>query len=227
MGLDWNPIGKPKPGHEKEFERLFNLLGDKPVSTSLRDRIAGIFRRFDREAATERFFEIQISPFITLGAPQVGIDKRADEWAKDRYRESPPESKSETQFLEELEGYYVAAIAPECDGLPFYSNGSLGYVEPYSFRAQFLTIDCEDILGSELIERCYTSCLAAELASLGAELRAVANSYATKHEVSHVAEIRTIEAPDDSPESKAHIMFSAAKWCEYWSSRGHGLEAYF
>jgi hypothetical protein len=30
MGLDWNPIGKPKPGHEAEYEKLFNLLNNNP-----------------------------------------------------------------------------------------------------------------------------------------------------------------------------------------------------
>lgn len=227
MGLDWNPIGKPKPGHEEEFENLFRLLGDKPVSGSLFDRFKQLFHRFDRDAATKRWFEIQVSPFVTIQAPQVGFDPGADEWARARHRENPQAVKTEAQFLEELQGYYVVALAPPCDGIPFYSNGPAGYVELYSFRAQFITNDCKDIIGDELLERCYTSCLAPGLVSLGAELRACANDYASKHGVSQVETVRELDAPEDSPESRAHILFAAARWCEYWSSRGHGLEAYF
>lgn len=56
----------------------------------------------------------------------------------DRYRKNPPKDKTEAQFLEELKGHYVVALAPPCDGVPFYSNGSMGYVEALSFRAQFI-----------------------------------------------------------------------------------------
>ena len=227
MGLDWNPIGKPKPGHEEEFENLFQLLGDGPATGSLFDRFKQLFHRFDRDAATKRWFEIQNSPFVTIQAPQVGSDSAADEWAKARYRENPQEDKTEAQVLEDLKGYYVVALAPACDGIPYYTNGPAGYVELYSFRAQFLTNDCSDIIGDELLEKSYTSCLAPGLASLGAELRACAANYSSKHGVSQVETIRELDAPEDSPESRAHILFAAAKWCEYWSSRGHGLEAYF
>ena len=227
MGLDWNPIGKPKPGHEEEFETLFRLLNGNRMTGSFLERFKQLFHRFDREAATKRWFEIQISPFVTVRAPQVGLDPQADEWARARYREGPKKDKTEAQFLEELKGYYVVALAPPCDGIPYYSNGAAGYVEPYSFRAQFITNDCKDIIGSELLERCYHSCLAPGLAGLGTELRSRARDYAFKHGISHVEAIRELDAPEGSPESKAHILIAAAKWCEYWSSRGHGLEAYF
>lgn len=227
MGLDWNPIGKPKPGHEEEFETLFRLLGANSSGGNWLQKAKQLFHRFDRDAATKRWFEIQISPFFTVQAPQVGIDPRADEWAKERYRENPPKDKTEVQFLKELKGYYVVALAPQCDGIPYYSNGPTGYVELYSFRAQFITNDCKDVVGKDLLEKCYHSCLAPDLTSLGAELRACANDYAFKHDVSYVESVRELDAPENSPESKAHILFAAAKWCEYWSSRGHGLEAYF
>lgn len=226
MGLDWNPIGKPKYGHEEEFEKLFRLLGDNPVGSWL-ERAKQLFHRFDRDAATKRWFEIQISPFVTVQAPQVGMDPKADEWARARYREKPPKDKTEAQFLEELKGCYVVALAPPCDGIPYYTNGSAGYVELYSYRAQFIVIECKEIVGDELLEKCYHSCLAPALATLGAELRARAEAYAAEHGVSNVEAVRKLDAPDSSHELKAHILFSAAKWCEYWSSRGHGLEAYF
>jgi hypothetical protein len=46
---------------------------------------------------------------------------------------------------------------PPCDGLPRYTNGSPGgYVERYSFRAQFLQ-DCEEELGDDLLATAYES----------------------------------------------------------------------
>jgi hypothetical protein len=29
--------------------------------------------------------------------------------------------------------------------------------------------------------------------------------------------------PDGTPEAKGHLLYAAAKWCTYWSQRGHGL----
>lgn len=227
MGLDWNPIGKPKAGREEEFAELFSQLSNNPVAGSWFDKFKQLFQRVDRDALSKRWFEIQISPFATVQAPQVGVDPPADEWARARYKELAPKDKTEDQFLEELKGYYVVALAQPCDGIPYYSNGPAGYVELYSFRAQFITIDCKDIVGNALLEKCYQSCLASGLAEFGAELRECASEYASKHGVSHVETVRELDAPEGSPESNAHILFAAAKWCEYWSSRGHGLEAYF
>lgn len=228
MGLDWNPIGKPKPGYEEEFERLFHMLVGNPQNEGwLLEKIKHVFGLRTREAASKRWFEIQISPFVTIQAPQVGEDPRADEYARQRYREKPPKNKSEEQFLEELKGHYVVALATPCDGIPVYSNGPFGYVELFSFRAQWIVIECRDIVGYALIERCYRSYLARDLMSLGKDVLERAAAYAAKHGVSGVEGIRVLDAPKASPEAKAHILFSAAKWCEYWSSRGHGLEACF
>ena len=58
MGLDWNPIGKPKPGHEDESEKLFYMLGDSTVSTGWFANFKKLFSRFDREATTIRWFEM-------------------------------------------------------------------------------------------------------------------------------------------------------------------------
>ncbi|QOJ09409.1 hypothetical protein [Nitrosomonas sp. H1_AOB3] len=221
MGLDWNPIGKPVAGHEEEYEKLFKLLSDTPIAGSWRDKFKQLFQRIDRDAVTKRWLEIQVAPYVTIQAPQVGIDARADEWAKARYKENPPKDKTEAELLYELRGYYVVALAPPCDGIPYYSNGPAGYVELYSFRSQCIVVDCKDIVGKALLEKCYQSCLAPGLSALGAELRACASDYASKHNVIHVEAVRELDTPEGSPESKAHILFSAARWCEYWSSRGH------
>jgi hypothetical protein len=214
MGLDWNPIGRPKAGHEDEFDRLFSLLvqRDTPI---------------DREQVTKQWLGIQISPFETIKAPRVGFDPAADAWARDRYRAIPQPTNSEAEFVRSLEGYYVVALAAPCDGIPVYSNGALGYVEGYSFRAQFL-LERSGLLGEEVTARLYRSCLAKDLAALGGTIREVATSYASRENVLHVEHVWGADgiAPD-SAESTAHILFSAARWCEYWSSRGHGMDAYW
>ncbi len=228
MGLDWNPIGKPQPGCEQEFERLFHILTGKPKPTiSIFQRLKQAFTRPDIEQAKQRFEAIQITPYQTIQAPRVGFDAIATQWARDRFAEHPPPGKTLDDFLESLHGYHVVPLSPPSDGLPVYSNGPAGYVESFSFRAQWLVIECPDILGKQTLKQCYESGLAPELADLGRTLRHIATAYSTTHSVAQAAEVRDIAAPEGSPAFKAHLLFSAAKWCEWWSSRGHGFEAYF
>jgi hypothetical protein len=230
MGLDWNPLGRPRPGHEEEFAGLFRTLFANPVNVGLLEKLLRRLRGFDREKLSARWFEIQISPYEALDAPRVGSDPPADEWARQYYRNMPGEKKAEkteAEFLKEMSGYYVLQLVPACDGIPMYSNGGMGYVERFSFRGQFLVNDCKDIIGSGLVEQAFQTCLAPGLASLGAALMEKAVEYAARNNVSHVADVRQPDFEEGSPEGNAHIVFSAAKWCNFWSSRGHGLEAYF
>jgi hypothetical protein len=223
MGLDWNPLGKPKLGSEDEFASLFQQLGesgDWGWFEKIRRRRQGT----DRESLNKRWNEIQITPHETVGAPQVGSSAEADAWANERYKELPPPKPSESEFMQEMQGYYVLALAPPCDGFPHYSNWTMGYVERFSFRAQFLH-DCEDIISDETFEKCYVSCLAPGLATLGQELRACATSYARDKHLEHIELVADGAFEEKSPERKLHILYSATRWCEYWSSRGHGLEA--
>jgi hypothetical protein len=226
MGLDWNPLGKPKPGHEAEFERLFYQLVDLPRRDGTTDNVFNLLTPENRETIEARWYEIQISPFETVQAPRVGFDPHADAWARQKYAEQEAPDKSEAEFLAGLQGYYVVALAPPCDGLPLYSNGPLGYVELFSFRAQFLT-DCSDIIAEELLTQCWGSCLAPDLAALGAELREAAIAFARPRGLLHLEKVYDLDADEGTPESQAHILFSAAKWAAYWSSRGHGMDAYF
>lgn len=214
MGLDWNPIGKPKIGSESEFNRLFSLLVDGTAE-------------LDKEKLAKQWLEIQMSPFETIQAPRVGFDTRADAWARDRYQKLQQPTTSEAEFMRSMAGYYVAALAAPCDGIPAYSNGPLGYVELYSFRAQFL-LDRPNIMGDDLTARLYKSCLAKELAILGNDIHDAAMLYAHREKVSQIEHLPTADGLEpDSPESTAHILFSAARWCKYWARHGHGMEAYW
>ncbi len=226
MGLDWNPIGKPKTGFEEEFERLFKRLGELPANVGWFEKFRRRLKGVDRDAIDRRWHEIQITPYETLQAPQVGFSDAATEWALSRFAEMKDPKPSQEEFLEEMNGYYVLDLVPKCDGIPWYSNGGMGYVEKFSFRAQFLC-NSEHIIGANTLEKCYVSCLAPGLQALGHELRASALSYSVREGVAHVEHIDQLDFQDETPESNAHILFSAARWCEYWSSRGHGLEAYW
>ncbi|MFM0742082.1 hypothetical protein PQQ51_33045 [Paraburkholderia xenovorans] len=214
MGLDWNPIGRPKPGHEEDFERLFLLLvgGDATV---------------DKDQLAKQWQKIQLSPFETIKAPRVGSDPRADAWARDRYQTIQHPTTSEAEFVRSMVGYYVAALAAPCDGIPVYSNGPLDYVELYSFRAQFL-VDRQEILGHDLTLSLYKSCLAKDLAVLGGKIHDAATLFAHREKVSNIEHVRSPDgiAPDSSG-ATTHILFSAARWCEYWARHGHGMEAYW
>ena len=123
-----------------------------------------------------------------------------------------------------MQGYYVVDLVAECDGIPVYIAM---HDEAHIFRAQFLN-DCEEILGTELFERAYETKLAEETKEYANELMEIADQYATSNNCSQLKNQRTPpEVDEDSPEAKAHILFSAARWLQFWSSRGHGMEADF
>lgn len=205
MGLDWNPGNKPKPGHEEEFDDLFRLLTNGE----------------EEQFLVDRFHKITISAYETLEAPRVGVDSAATEWARRRYAEQAPDV-SEQNFLSELEGYYVLDLVPPCDGLPQYTNGPAGYVENFSFRAQFLN-DCVDIIGTVLMEKAYETRNAGETVEFGRLLIDKAENHASEHGL----DIATLNAGrPGSLEEKLDIVISAGRWCVFWGERGHPMEAY-
>ncbi|GAA1814510.1 hypothetical protein GCM10009682_39480 [Luedemannella flava] len=125
MGLDWNPGNKAAPGCEAEFADLFRRLTDPDGDAA-------------DDGDVQRFFAISVSAFETLNAPVVGRDPEADAWARQLRRELGRD-ESEEEFLAGMAGFAVLPLVAPCDGLPRYTNGSPGgYVEQYSFRAQFL-----------------------------------------------------------------------------------------
>ena len=223
MGLDWNPLGKPKPGFEDEFASIFQQLGESSNWGWLEKRRRRREGR-DQEGLQKRWDEIQITPHETVGAPQVGSSAAADAWIRERYLEMESPKPSESEFMQEMQGYYVLALAPPCDGFPHYSNSTAGYVERFSFRAEFLRL-CEDIIPEDTLAKCYESCLADAFAVLAQELRACTTSYAQVNNLQHLEFAADVAFDEESPESKVHILYAATRWCEYWSSRGHALEA--
>jgi hypothetical protein len=212
MGLDWNPMGRPRPGHEEELGRLFREIGGATGK--------------QRETLLTRFREISQPPFEWLGAPRVGSDPNADDWLKERLTRSGQLDKLE-QARAAMRGFYVLDLLPECDGFPPYSNYGMSQgVDRFSFRAQFLN-DVDDILGPELKQRAFTPMLADDLRQYAGQLYEKATTYARSEGVEHVEQIRRPTFEEGSPASRAHILFWAAKWGRFWAERGHGLEPWF
>ncbi len=208
MGLDWDPMPRAKPGHEREVAEIVMA-----------------FRRTQDKGLFARFGEITEPAFETLGAPRVGIDDAADAWL--RTMVAPDKFDAARAGMH---GYYVLALLPECDGFPMYSNHSVSQqLDRYSFRAQFLR-DVEDELGPELFERAYEHLTVDEHVAYAAALLDTARRFAREHRVEHVEHVdrATSNTYDEgSDELRAHILFAAAKWAAYWSSRGHGLSPWF
>lgn len=208
MGLDWNPASKPKDGYEKEFEKIVSKL------------LKGVL--WGEEKLKKRFDEISIPAFESLDAPMVGRDKEADIWISQRYDNSDKSVPLQV-WIDEYKGYKVFTLVENCPGIPTYSSGGMGYVEAYSFRADFLK-ECEHIIGPETLNRAFEYMPPEKLLLYGNELLEHAHQYAEKHQ------LKIPESSVDDMESDAfhlHVIQAAGEWAIFWASKGHGLEPYF
>lgn len=217
MGLDWNPINKPKQGEEKKFEEIYHVISNnKQPDTNILGNIT------DRDTLLNLFFTISTSHYETLDAPRVGSNKEATDWMKDKFELRIDKTQTLDQFIETQHGFYVLDLVPPHDGIPTYMAM---HAEAHIFRAQFLE-GCEDVIGAENLEQAYQPMLAKEAVAFGNTLMQCATNYAKKHDVLHVKDQRTLTNTEiHSPESKAHIVFSAAKWLLWWGEKGHGFMA--
>lgn len=213
MGLDWNPGNRPRPGFEVEFRRLADGIQEQRIKEGSPDH--------------NRFFEISISAYETLQAPRVGSDSRADEWIRRKYHQQP-QQMSEAEWVKQFQGFYVVELVPPCDGIPRYSNGSPGgYVEPFSFRAQYLR-DCESFVPPGLLDAAYESKLPEATIAYGHELLLIGQVFARANGLDPL----NCAASDDdvehqTPRYRADIVLSAGRWCVFWGERGHMLDAYW
>jgi hypothetical protein len=211
MGLDLNPLGKPTQGNEKEFDRLF-----QEIKNSSGD---------DRHKLISRWLEIQSSPYETLNTPKIGIDAEATNWVIEHFRKLENPGETEDEHIEKYFGQYLPQLIAPCDGIPMYSNSAINAASRQSFRGQFIVDDCADIVGQEIIDRLYTSSLAKELLQLGEDIYSIAKEYSKTNGVEFTEDLKVSDAEEKSPELNAHILFSLAKWCKFWGSKGHGFEA--
>ncbi len=235
MGLDWLAGNKAKPGFEAEFLEMLKARRDGVSPT---------------DEIIERFQEISLASYTQVGAPEVGVDKGADAWVRFKVRSNAMtaeefnsafpdgvnlaeaafqdnQNDDEAEALEQMAGFRVLEMAPQCAGLPVYTMGAISdQVDLTSFRGKALH-DCEEPLGEELLERAYTMQLPDELVEYGETLLKRAQEFAGENNCSEAAEqFEFSDWSDESAESKAHIMASAGRWCIYWGSRGHFLDAW-
>ncbi len=223
MGLDMIQLGKPKPGFEKRFDRLYRIIqGKEKQEISFFEKLKGKKIK-SKDELLEEWFSIQIQPYETIKAPKVGRDKEADEWIKNEYEkleDKPPFD----EFLTEYNGYYVIELAKEKDGVPVYF--SLGE-DKNVFRGKFLE-NCVDLIGEDLVNEAWETKLGADTLDYGNRLMEMATKIATENNLEYLKNQRIPPDTDiASLESKLHIVFSLAKWLIFYGKNGHGYEAYY
>ena len=223
MGLDMRPMGKPKPGFEKRFVDIFEMVTkDKIPQPSFLDKLKG--KKYPtKDELLQEWFANQIQTYETIKSPRVGRDKEADEWIRNKYNDLEQKPLLE-QFLKEHDGYYVIELAKEQDGVPVYI--AMGQDENV-FRGQFLQ-DCIDTIGEDLVNEAWETKLADETLDYGNRLMAVADKIAKERKLEYLKTQRLPpDSDEDTIESKLHIVYSLAKWLIFYGKNGHGYEADF
>jgi hypothetical protein len=223
MGLDMRPMGKPKPGFEKRFLEIFEMVSqDKIPQPTFFEKLQGK-KQPTKDELLEEWFANQIQSYETIKAPRVGQDKVADDWIKEKYEELE-EKPPFDEFINEHNGFYVIELAKEQDGVPVYI--AMGQDENV-FRGEFLR-DCEDIIGEDLMSEAWNTKMADETLDYGNRLMEVADKLAKEHKLEYLKSQRIPPDTDEEAiESKLHILFSLAKWLIFYGKNGHGYEADF
>src|SRR5215510_4553939 len=80
MGLDWNPLNKPKPGSEAEFAALLAEVVSPEIE--------------EDDPRLARFEAISITPYETLAVPRVGASEAADRWAREQHRQREEQERA-------------------------------------------------------------------------------------------------------------------------------------
>lgn len=223
MGLDWRPMGKPKPGFEERFKQIFRILTDKEKQEiGFFDKLKGKKVK-SKDELLEEWFDISDKTYETIKAPRVGRDKVADDWIKGKYQETD-KAISQDEFIKKHEGYYVIELAEELDGVPVYI--AMGQDENV-FRGQFLQ-DCKDLIGEDLLNEGWGTKFANETLDYGQQLMTIADKIASQNKMLYLKDQRIPpDTDEDSLESKIHILYAAAKWLIFYGKNGHGFEADF
>ena len=223
MGLDMRPMGKPKPGFENRFIEILEMVTkDNIPKPNFFEKLKGK-KLPTKEELLQEWFANQIQSYETLKAPKVGTDKIANDWIKQKYEESEKEI-SETEFIEQHNGFYVIELSEDKDGVPTYI--SLGQDENV-FRGQFL-VDCTEIIGEDLVAEAWNTKNAEETLDYGNRLMTIATKIAREKNLEYLSEQRIPPDLDETNiESKLHILFSLSKWLIFYGKNGHGYEADF
>lgn len=217
------PMGKPKPGFEKRYLEIFEMVSqDKIPKSTFLDKLKGK-KLPTREELLEEWLTNQIQTYETIKAPRVGREKVADEWIKKKYSETD-KSISESEFIIQHQGFFVIELAKEEDGVPVYI--SLEQDENV-FRGQFIK-DCVDLIGEDLVNEAWETKLADATLNYGKRLMIEADRIAEENSLQFLKDQRLPpDTCEDNIESKLHIIYSLAKWLIFYGKNGHGYEADF
>jgi hypothetical protein len=208
--LEWEPLPKAKRGHEREFADLFRKL--QVAKESRRDQLL------------QWFADVTEPAYALIGAPCVGTDEVADAWLRAKVEKSNRLEELDA-IAADMAGTYVLDLLPPCEGFPVYRSSL--EVERYTFHAELLRATSDE-LGVELCELAYTMMLPEALSDYATRLFVTADRFAADHKLpEHVATIREPVFPEGTDGRRGHVLYAAAKWCEYWSVRGHGLAVTF
>jgi hypothetical protein len=223
MGLDMRPMGKPKPGFEKRFKEIYEMVTTNKIpEPTFLEKLQGK-KRPTKDELLQEWFANQIQSYETIKAPRVGKDEEANDWIKARYQELEKKPSLE-EFLKEHQGYYVIDLAKEKDAVPVYR--AMGQDENV-FRGQFLA-SCADVIGEELVNEAWVTKLADDTLDYGNRLMAAADRVAGEKGLQYLKDQRIPpDTSETSIESKLHIVYSLAKWLVFYGKNGHGYEADF
>lgn len=215
MGLDWVPMGRPKPDHEAEYDRLWNLLFNEFAT----NEDEGTDEDFDR------FEQIIIEPYDDVGAPLIGTDPVAIELFHKMKSSGLYQGISEQEFLASDSGKRFVDHLEQSDLVPSLV-GSLSII---SFRGEWVSD-----LGSEFDEvtaRGWANMSASDALKFANELEEFAGRYAQENDEIAWLTDRTTPPNEEfdniSPRSKIYVLMSAVRYLRGWASLGHSIEADF
>jgi hypothetical protein len=109
MGLDWLPGAKIRVGCETEYRTL-----EAALSRSF------CWRRKSKQTRLEA---LTVQTWETLGAPLVGSDHIATEWARKNFANRIDKFLTMDSWMKHLHGLPVVELVDSSDGIPRYSNG--------------------------------------------------------------------------------------------------------
>jgi len=203
MGLDWVlHQRKPKEGFEDRFKVVTNMLQQIRRSEDI------VSPELEQELK-----DISVSCYEAVGAPQVGVDERANEWFRKNCYEpahkdalagkmhSPEQADFWKQdfetCLETHKGQHVMELAEQEGGIAAVTGIAVTSID---FRGKVLRF-CEGLL-EELIDESYDEHTAEE--SL---------DYANRLEGA---------LPLVKTEEHKELVTAAITWLRFWGSRGFG-----
>tara|TARA_B100000131_G_scaffold221323_1_gene212853 strand:- start:39188 stop:39952 length:765 start_codon:yes stop_codon:yes gene_type:complete len=170
-----------------------------------------------------------VTPMDTLGAPQIGMSKEADEWAREHYKEVASSPGGEAlrakyptveDYIMDSQGKYVSELATRKEGMVGPSGICVG---PESFRGKVLGYI--DWLDEALVSEAWEDHSPEDLLDYGERLLEAAESF-EKSILSMPEEILSSQAPSDAM-SEVELVKEAANWCKFWGSEGHSMHAWY